>query len=89
MDQVNSKANQKPFLKNPIVIVCLVGVGYWLYTYHAEHALGFLPFAILLLCPLMHIFMHRGHGHGGHGADRGEHSGDQQHDHSNHKREDK
>jgi|TARA_B100000749_G_scaffold280077_2_gene274656 hypothetical protein len=54
--------------KNPLVIVCVLAVGYWLYTYHAEHALGFLPYAILLLCPIMHIFMHGEHGgHGGHG----------------------
>jgi hypothetical protein len=27
------------------------------------------PFLILLLCPLMHLFMHRNHGgHGGHGS---------------------
>ena len=65
----HAKIHSKPnvFWKNPIVIVCLIAVGYWLYTYHYEHALGFLPYAILLLCPLMHIFMHGGHGHGGHG----------------------
>jgi hypothetical protein len=27
--------------------------------------LGVLPFLIFLACPLMHLFMH--HGHGGHG----------------------
>lgn len=30
---------------------------------------SYLPFLILLLCPLMHVFMHRGHGDGGHGDD--------------------
>ncbi len=61
------KRKTKSVWKNPIVIVCVLAVGYWLYTYHAEHALGFLPYAILLLCPIMHIFMHGGHGeHGGH-----------------------
>ena len=56
----------KNFWKNPIVLICVVAVGYWVYTYHLEHALGLLPYAILLLCPLMPIFMHGGHGHGGH-----------------------
>lgn len=33
---------------------------------------GWLPFLLLLACPLMHRFMHRGHGHrAGHAADRG------------------
>jgi hypothetical protein len=31
--------------------------------------LGYLPFLLLLACPLMHLFMHHGHGHhGGNGA---------------------
>lgn len=29
---------------------------------HWSHALGLLPYAILLACPLLHLF----HGHGGH-----------------------
>jgi hypothetical protein len=31
---------------------------------HRIHVLGYLPFLLLLACPLMHMFMHRGHGHG-------------------------
>lgn len=34
---------------------------------HRAHLLGWLPWLILLACPLMHLFMHGGHG--GHGAD--------------------
>lgn len=34
---------------------------------HRAHALQWLPYALLLACPLMHLF----HGHGGHGAHRG------------------
>lgn len=30
---------------------------------HRVHLLGVLPWLILLACPLMHLFMHRGHGH--------------------------
>lgn len=37
-----------------------------LFTEHRAHLLGFLPWLILLACPLMHLFMHGGHGgHGG------------------------
>ena len=33
---------------------------------HRAHFLGALPFLFLLACPLLHAFMHRGHGtHGG------------------------
>lgn len=66
------------FWKNPITWLCLVGVGYWVYTYHLEHAMGLLPYGILLLCPLMHIFHHGHHGHHSHH----EHSGheDDKHD---------
>lgn len=33
-----------------------------LWEEHEAHLLGALPFLVLLLCPLMHLFMHRGHG---------------------------
>jgi Protein of unknown function (DUF2933) len=60
------KDQRKSFWKNPLVLISLAVVGYWVYTYHWEHALGFLPYSILFLCPLMHIFMHGSHGHDGH-----------------------
>ncbi|XKH00876.1 DUF2933 domain-containing protein [Marinobacter nauticus] len=30
---------------------------------HKVHLLGALPWLILLACPLLHVFMHGGHGH--------------------------
>ncbi|MEW5756291.1 MAG: DUF2933 domain-containing protein [Pseudomonadota bacterium] len=41
---------------------------FFLFSEHRAHALGALPFLLLLACPLMHLFMHRGHG-GGHKHD--------------------
>ena len=41
---------------------------------HKVHILGALPWLILLLCPLMHIFMHGGHGKHQHGQQKDEHS---------------
>ncbi len=32
---------------------------------HRLHLLGLLPWLFLLACPLMHLFMHHGHGHHG------------------------
>ena len=44
---------------------------YFLLSEHRAHFFGALPFLLLLACPLMHMFMHRGHGgHGGHHADQ-------------------
>jgi hypothetical protein len=39
---------------------------YFLLTEHLAHVAGFLPFAFILACPLMHLFMHHGHGHDHH-----------------------
>lgn len=36
--------------------------GFFLVTEHRAHLLGFLPFLLVLACPLMHLFHHRGHG---------------------------
>ncbi len=59
-------------LKTAVVFVVFFGVaGYFLWQEHSAHialAVPYLPYLLILLCPLMHIFMHHGHGHG-HGAD--------------------
>jgi hypothetical protein len=39
---------------------------FFLWEEHRAHILGVLPYALLLLCPLIHLFMHRGHGSHGH-----------------------
>lgn len=35
---------------------------FFLWQEHRAHFLGFLPYALLLVCPLVHLFMHRGRG---------------------------
>ena len=67
-------------------LVCaafLLIAGFLLWTEHLAHALGYLPYLLILACPLMHIFMHGGHGgHGGHAhhqrtdRERGQSDGD-------------
>jgi hypothetical protein len=55
-------------------IVFAAIAAFYLWTEHRAHLLGILPFLFLLACPLMHLFMHGGHGHG-HGnepSDKGE-----------------
>lgn len=42
---------------------------YFLLTEHLAHVVGALPLFFLLACPLMHVFMHHGHGHHHHGDD--------------------
>jgi hypothetical protein len=39
---------------------------YFLWEEHRAHLLGALPFLFVLACPLMHVFMHHGHGHNRH-----------------------
>ena len=48
---------------------------FFLWEEHRAHILGALPYALLLLCPIIHLFMHRGHGDhaAGHGG-RDEHA---------------
>ena len=40
----------------------------YLWIAQRDHFPALLPFAILAACPLMHVFMHRGHGGHAHGA---------------------
>lgn len=65
---------ERPHGGFPISRVALVFVGFaiiagaLLFTEHRAHVLGALIWLPLLACPLMHVFMHHGHGgHRGHG----------------------
>ncbi|MEK7165807.1 MAG: DUF2933 domain-containing protein [Patescibacteria group bacterium] len=60
-----------------ILIGLLVVIGIYLVVDHGQHLAPYLPFAFLLGCLFMHIFMHGSHG--GHGGDnsRKHHENDQ------------
>ena len=72
-DTRHSTPGEQQPRKNRILIGFLAVAAFFLITEHTAHVLGALPYLILLLCPLMHFFMHRGHeGHGGHEHRHGE-----------------
>ncbi|WP_018416547.1 DUF2933 domain-containing protein [Teredinibacter turnerae] len=49
--------------KGLAAIGLIAAASYFLLVEHRQHLFAFLPYIILLLCPLMHLFMHGGHGH--------------------------
>ena len=49
------------------LLVFLAIAAFFLWEEHRAHLLGILPYGLLLLCPLMHLF------HGGHGGHDGKH----------------
>jgi hypothetical protein len=63
------------FLTSPsglVLIGFLAIAGVYLWMEHRAHLLGVLVWLPLLLCPLMHFFMHHGHGgHSGHDTSSG------------------
>ena len=74
---MNEEQDHKPtsFLRSRgglVLIAFLAIAGYFLWTEHRAHLLGalsFLPWLLVLACPLLHIFMHGAHGgHGKHGS---------------------
>jgi len=48
-----------------VVVGFALIVAFYVLREHYAHVFGVLPYLLLLACPLMHLFMHRGHG--GHG----------------------
>ena len=66
-----------PLSRSGLVLLGFLAVaGYFLWVEHEAHVMGlipYLPFLLLLTCPLMHLFMR--HGHGGDGADQGSRHG--------------
>tara|TARA_R100000322_G_scaffold167530_3_gene135605 strand:+ start:3415 stop:3654 length:240 start_codon:yes stop_codon:yes gene_type:complete len=75
----NEKSDGNFWLKPPgLAAIGLIAAAlYFLLTEHLAHTIAALPYLILLLCPLMHFFMHRGHGHhgGGDGDDNDNRTG--------------
>lgn len=62
-DRVQPKPSRpRPLIENIVLVGFLVIAGFFLILEHRAHLLGWLPFLIILLCPLMHFFMRRGHG---------------------------
>ncbi|HEU4639218.1 MAG TPA: DUF2933 domain-containing protein [Candidatus Binatia bacterium] len=55
--------------RNRLVLLGFLAIaGYFLWTEHRAHVVQYLPYALLLLCPLLHMF------HGGHGSHSDGHS---------------
>ena len=54
-----------------VLLVFLAIAAFFVVTEHTAHALGVLPYLLLLACPLLHLF------HGGHGRGHGDHGGAQ------------
>lgn len=49
--------------RNKIILFVFLGIaGFFIFTEHQAHLGGILPFLLLLACPLLHLFMHGGHG---------------------------
>lgn len=49
-------------LRGRIVLALTVVVAGYLVIWHGAHLAAALPFLVILACPLMHLFMHGGHG---------------------------
>ena len=45
-----------------VLLAFLAIAGFFLLAEHRAHLFGVLPFLLLAACPLLHFFMHRGHG---------------------------
>jgi hypothetical protein len=63
MSSSESRA-QRDLLHSPFTLglcVFLAIAVFFLWEEHRAHLFGVLPYALLLLCPFIHLFMHRGH----------------------------
>ena len=79
MDHDHSGNETSPGPRAFIWVLCgfIVIAAFFLFSEHRAHALGYLPFLLLLACPLMHLFMHGGHGgHDGHAHESGKRTDD-------------
>jgi hypothetical protein len=55
--------------KRALLVACgmlVLIAAFFLLREHWDHIAGRWVYLLLLACPLMHVFMHGGHGHAGH-----------------------
>ena len=57
--------------RSVVVMAILAVLSFFLLSGHSSHVLRILPYLLLLACPVMHFFMHGGHGK--HGGGSGQH----------------
>ncbi|MBI5612217.1 MAG: DUF2933 domain-containing protein [Gammaproteobacteria bacterium] len=63
---INQHPENPPFWRSRTALAFLgfaAIAAFFLLSEHRAHALGVLPFALVALCPLLHLFGHGGHGH--------------------------
>ncbi|WP_072386896.1 DUF2933 domain-containing protein [Hyphomicrobium sp. CS1BSMeth3] len=64
----NQQQRPSRFSAANIALYGFLAIGaFYLIAEHRAHLLGWLPWIIILACPLLHVFMHGGHG--GRGGD--------------------
>ncbi|MDE2402979.1 MAG: DUF2933 domain-containing protein [Burkholderiales bacterium] len=68
------------FVKRPMgvaVAMLVLIAAFYVLREHWQHVAGSWPYLLLLACPLMHVFMHHGHGQGQHGPHQHGSTGEQ------------
>jgi len=75
MNENHSSSAWSTYSRTVFIAFAAIALGLIVYE-HSVHVLGILPWLLILACPLMHLFMHHGHG---------SHSGHSGHDHSGHR----
>ena len=56
----NRAAWRSPAMVASAMLILIIA--FYVLREHWSHVVGAWPYLLLLLCPLMHVFMHRGHG---------------------------
>lgn len=63
------KTRRAALIRTPLgwaVTLAATALGVYLLLTRSDDILSALPYLLLIACPLMHVFMHGGHGHGEH-----------------------
>ncbi len=61
MNTIQKSLNRLSWIHIMLIGVALAS-GTLLWQRYQEQLFSYLPYLLILLCPLMHIFMHKGHG---------------------------